>query len=120
MALASGVICHYCKLAVADSSDHIVPKSLGGSNREFNRVGACRPCNSTKGTLFPDCRCAHCVGAVSAWAKAISPDVAEELDALIARCAERRHEIELQKARNEERWRRLLIAKGEVILSGEG
>jgi 5-methylcytosine-specific restriction endonuclease McrA len=32
--------------------DHIVPLARGGTNYEGNLTPACRPCNSSKGTLL--------------------------------------------------------------------
>lgn len=43
--------CLYCGTTITFSScelDHIVPSSLGGSNREENLVAVCRPCNQSK------------------------------------------------------------------------
>lgn len=43
--------CLYCGAAISFSScelDHIVPSTLGGSNREENLVAVCRPCNQSK------------------------------------------------------------------------
>lgn len=39
--------CQYCG-ATADSIDHVVPKSRGGSHAWDNVVAACRPCNVRK------------------------------------------------------------------------
>jgi 5-methylcytosine-specific restriction endonuclease McrA len=42
--------CAYCKKALGDGwqADHVQPKSRGGSDRAFNRVAACEPCNVRK------------------------------------------------------------------------
>ena len=40
--------------AVADSIDHIVPKSRGGAHSWENVAAACRPCNLTKRDRTPD------------------------------------------------------------------
>lgn len=42
-------ICHYCG-EKANSVDHIVPVSRGGTDDEDNLVSCCRSCNSRKGT----------------------------------------------------------------------
>lgn len=47
-------ICHYCgqKIIFAQwTIDHRQPRSRGGVNDEFNRVGACAACNHTKACL---------------------------------------------------------------------
>lgn len=47
-----GYVCAYCG-GVADTADHITPKSRGGDDGLDNLVAACRPCNSSKGgSLF--------------------------------------------------------------------
>jgi 5-methylcytosine-specific restriction endonuclease McrA len=43
-------LCAYCKKRQADSIDHIIPVSRGGSHGIGNLVGCCRSCNSSKGT----------------------------------------------------------------------
>lgn len=56
--------CHYCKTKLSAISykglspdicptvDHVMPTSLGGSNRAENKVWACSRCNSDKGSLL--------------------------------------------------------------------
>jgi len=47
-----GVRCWYCGIKLTDSTthvDHIIPKSLGGSDSIFNLALACKHCNSAKG-----------------------------------------------------------------------
>ena len=44
--------CVYCG-APAETRDHVVPRSRGGSDDPANIVMACRSCNSTKGTRTP-------------------------------------------------------------------
>lgn len=39
--------CRYCG-GNADGTDHVVPKSKGGSDAARNLVAVCRPCNSSK------------------------------------------------------------------------
>lgn len=47
--------CAYCDVKdVPLEREHIVPKSLGGTNRIDNLTLACRPCNEEKGALLPD------------------------------------------------------------------
>jgi hypothetical protein len=53
--LSKGV-CEYCgdKIPFAEATkDHVYPRSLGGSNDDFNLVLACRRCNSKKGASYP-------------------------------------------------------------------
>lgn len=45
--------CVYCGIE-ATTLDHIVPKSKGGSNRNYNLVPCCRPCNQGKGNMALD------------------------------------------------------------------
>lgn len=42
-----GQPCHYCGTP-ADTVDHLIPKSQGGTDDPTNLVPACRPCNSAK------------------------------------------------------------------------
>lgn len=49
-------VCEYCgdKIPFSEATkDHIYPKSLGGSNEDFNLVLACRSCNSKKSNTTP-------------------------------------------------------------------
>lgn len=46
-------VCRYCLSAPAESVDHIIPVSRGGTNREENLVGCCLACNSAKGDRLP-------------------------------------------------------------------
>lgn len=41
--------CAYCPTP-GDTEDHIVPRALGGVNAWHNLTGACRFCNTSKGT----------------------------------------------------------------------
>jgi len=43
-----GYTCHYCG-GRADTADHIIPKSKGGTDARENLVAACRSHNSGKG-----------------------------------------------------------------------
>lgn len=52
--------CHYCPHRPGTTDDHIVPKTLGGSNRQANIVRACKKCNGTKGDQWPTCPCPRC------------------------------------------------------------
>ena len=45
--------CRYCVTGEAQTVDHILPWSRGGTNCPTNLVGCCRECNSTKGDLTP-------------------------------------------------------------------
>lgn len=49
-------VCQYCyeKIPyIRATKDHVMPKSLGGSNDDFNIVLACRECNNKKNNIFP-------------------------------------------------------------------
>lgn len=46
----SGGWCAYCP-APADTRDHVIPITRGGTDDIDNLAPACRPCNSSKGTL---------------------------------------------------------------------
>ena len=52
--------CHYCHGGGADTRDHIVPKSRGGSNAWWNLVPAHGTCNAQKGSSASSCNCAYC------------------------------------------------------------
>lgn len=45
--------CQYCS-GVADSIDHVMPRSRGGQHEWENVVAACRPCNLRKRDRTPD------------------------------------------------------------------
>jgi hypothetical protein len=48
--LRDGMACTYCgKTGVKLSLDHLLPYSLGGSNKETNLVTCCAICNSARG-----------------------------------------------------------------------
>ncbi len=47
---AQGGLCAYCGAEAPLELEHAIPLSGGGSNWPSNIVGACRPCNSSKGT----------------------------------------------------------------------
>lgn len=49
-----GRLCVYCRCVMADSLDHVMPRSRGGSDDPSNLVPACRPCNSSKGARTPE------------------------------------------------------------------
>ena len=49
-----GCRCIYCLISISPTSkgatvDHVVPQSLGGTNRNSNLVAACSVCNNAKG-----------------------------------------------------------------------
>lgn len=49
-----GFVCQYCFAArVPLTVDHIVPRSLGGSDHPTNLVAACIPCNAGKSSSLP-------------------------------------------------------------------
>lgn len=43
-----GPICYLCKTHRANTVDHVVPKSRGGTNKLNNLRPACQPCNNEK------------------------------------------------------------------------
>lgn len=47
-----GYVCVYCG-ADANTVDHIVPRSKGGTDDEHNLVTACNRCNGAKGARDP-------------------------------------------------------------------
>jgi 5-methylcytosine-specific restriction endonuclease McrA len=49
----SGWLCSYCG-SEADSVDHVLPRSRGGTSKRTNLVAACRKCNSQKGAKTPE------------------------------------------------------------------
>lgn len=51
--------CHYCN-DIADTTDHVVPVSLGGRDKAYNRVPACLECNKKKADRPPTCMCDQC------------------------------------------------------------
>lgn len=40
--------CHYCGQGPANTVDHLIPISKGGSDEAFNMVACCIQCNSSK------------------------------------------------------------------------
>lgn len=49
-------VCQYCleKVSITDATkDHVFPKSMGGTNDDFNVVLACKSCNGQKADSFP-------------------------------------------------------------------
>ena len=46
-----GYTCQHCG-GEANSVDHIVPRTLNGTDDEFNLQSLCTPCNSAKGGRF--------------------------------------------------------------------
>jgi 5-methylcytosine-specific restriction endonuclease McrA len=50
--VAAGVVgpCFYCGDELADTVDHMLPVSVGGTDDRANLVSACWPCNELKGT----------------------------------------------------------------------
>lgn len=48
--------CQYCLNPISfneATKDHVIPKSKGGTNHDFNLVLACRKCNNDKDSIFP-------------------------------------------------------------------
>lgn len=46
-------VCRYCMDAPAETVDHVIPTSRGGSNSRLNMVGCCDGCNQKKGDALP-------------------------------------------------------------------
>lgn len=49
-----GRVCHLCGRPGSDSIDHIVPRSLGGTDDLDNLMPAHKRCNSSRGALALD------------------------------------------------------------------
>jgi glutaredoxin len=60
-----GTRCHYCGL-LANTRDHIVPDTAGGSRSWWNLVPACADCNLAKADRQA-CACMFCVRAMALW-----------------------------------------------------
>lgn len=43
--------CVYCGTGPAETVDHIIPRSKGGSNKQTNIVGCCEDCNQKKADM---------------------------------------------------------------------
>jgi HNH endonuclease len=65
--IRDGNLCHYCKKVMRgpnpQSIEHVVPRSLGGSNNISNLVLACIKCNNSRGSIYIKCDCAFCKNA---------------------------------------------------------
>lgn len=57
--------CHYCGF-LADTRDHIVPDSAGGSRQWWNLVPSCAQCNLAKDSR-QECSCLFCLRAMALW-----------------------------------------------------
>ncbi|MET9890780.1 HNH endonuclease [Streptomyces sp. NPDC006465] len=51
--LSASPVCSICHRRPADTADHIVPLSRGGSNEPSNLRPACGPCNYGRGNGLP-------------------------------------------------------------------
>ena len=54
LASRSAGICHYCRQPAKLTLDHIVPISRGGPHHIHNLAMACKSCNSSKGSRWPE------------------------------------------------------------------
>ena len=43
-----GRVCYLCNISIADTVDHVIPKSKGGDNSINNLRPACQKCNNEK------------------------------------------------------------------------
>lgn len=71
-----GYTCKYCGTTADDGAkltvDHVIPRTLGGSNDPSNLVAACRDCNYGKASTSPDDRTVADVDAKALeWAAAL-------------------------------------------------
>ena len=57
-------VCHYCEVRPGITTDHIVPRALGGPDAIWNYVSSCPTCNLEKGSSWPTCACDKCSAAV--------------------------------------------------------
>jgi 5-methylcytosine-specific restriction endonuclease McrA len=49
-------VCQFCLKDIPYSKatkDHVIPRSMGGVNNDYNLVLACKPCNNKKGSHYP-------------------------------------------------------------------
>jgi 5-methylcytosine-specific restriction endonuclease McrA len=76
--------CAYCGADCGPTMDHLIPKSLGGSNALWNAAPACVPCNTTKGSLAPMVWLAQAVAPHPRVRHAIQRSTRMHLDALRA------------------------------------
>lgn len=61
-------VCHYCLATFPWSEhtwDHIVPRSRGGRDAQWNLVHCCRPCNLAKSNDVPGPHCEQCIEAIA-------------------------------------------------------
>ena len=56
-------VCHYCGIRAGITTDHIVPRALGGPDSMWNYQPACVQCNSEKKSYWPTCPCEKCTEA---------------------------------------------------------
>lgn len=49
-----GGLCAYCKDAIGDTMDHVIPVSRGGQHAPENVVPSCYECNSGKKARTPE------------------------------------------------------------------
>lgn len=64
--LMAGGTCHYCSKEFERlTRDHVVPRSRGGADMDWNIVLACHACNNLKASEWPVCQCEFCLAAIS-------------------------------------------------------
>ena len=79
--------CHYCGQQPGTTNDHVIPKSLGGTDDTRNYVPACPDCNRRKGNDLPTCRCDRCAAAIEwhkEWVAAMPDGFRQALSAKVA------------------------------------
>jgi 5-methylcytosine-specific restriction endonuclease McrA len=67
----AGRECHYCG-GPADTRDHIVPVSRGGTYAQINLVPSCKRCNESKADDWPTCNCEYCQYAIAYFGELIA------------------------------------------------
>lgn len=80
------ILCHYCG-RIAQSVDHIIPKSKGGPKSRWNEVPACLACNGAKADKWPTCECSFCKQARYIYKRMTDAD-SEEFDINMIRVIE--------------------------------
>jgi hypothetical protein len=95
--LRDGLACAYCGASVETgaqlSLDHILPHSLGGSNKETNLVTCCTRCNSSRGNRDMEAFAAATAGYINHGV------TAGEIIAHVQDCAQRSLKVAKEEAK---------------------